>query len=211
MPGGALGTLVRHPVHRRVCAPAIGIGLASAVVLRALVELRPQAVGDTLQLSALLLAMATVTAVVDPAGSIADATPTRPSARRAIRSGMALVAVCVGWLLALGGAPASVHPSPGSVTSDLAVLCAVVLGAAALEVRAVPRSIDPLGAATAVAMAWAALWLLQPSWSPFAPTGADRRWLLAIAGAGVVAFSLASSDPARPTWRSLRPGRPPRS
>jgi hypothetical protein len=95
------------------------------------------------QIEGVGFALATVTAATDPVGALADASPTPGGRRLAVAAGLA----------------------------GLAALCALVLAGGVVEARRRPRATEPLTAAVAVAMAWAALWLLRPSWSPL--TGPD--------------------------------------
>ena len=62
MSAGSASALLRHPVLHRLCAPAAAVAGIAAVVLRAMAELHPRGVADALQLTTLLLALATVTA-----------------------------------------------------------------------------------------------------------------------------------------------------
>ena len=198
------GQLLRHPVQRRLCAPAAAVAVGGVVVLRLLVELRPQAVPDGLQLAALVLALATVTAATDPVGELADASPT-PGGRRLLdRAGPLVPIVVAGWLLAVAVVPAVLRPEVAVGTAGLLALYALVLAGGVLEARLRPRATEPLTAAAVVAMAWATLWLLRPSWSPLTDGGVAAPAIVA-AVAGAVALLVAGRVPVPASRR--RPAR----
>lgn len=200
MSAGSASALLRHPVLHRLCAPAAAVAGIAAVVLRAMAELHPRGVADALQLTTLLLALATVTAVADPAGSVADAGPTPVHRRRSTRAALVLATVAVGWAMAVLAVPATLRPPTGHLTAQLALLCLMVLAVGSLELRPRPGDArEPHAAVGAVAMAWTASWLLRPDWSPFSPTGGVHvpAALAVVVGAALV---LASADPARRRW-----------
>lgn len=186
------GELLRHPVQRRLCAPAAATAGGAVVVLALLTELRPQSVSDAVQLAALVLALATVTAATDPVGVLADASPTPGSGRLLVRSGPVLVVVALGWLLAVTVVTPSLRPPVAATTACLAALCALVVAGGVVEARRRPRATEPLTAATAVAMVWTGLWLLRPSWSPLLSADAVAPAAVALA-ATVVALVAAGS------------------
>lgn len=193
---GRTSALLRHPVHHRLCAPAAGVAAGAVVVLRAMAELHPRGLADALQLTTLLLALATVTAVADPAGSVADAGPTPLHRRRLTRAVLVVATVAVGWAVAVLAVPASLRPPTGQLTVQLAVLCLTVLAAAAVEVRHRQTAGEPQAAVAAVAMAWTASWLLRPDWSPLVASSSGRP-AVALAFAAGLALVVASLDPAR--------------
>jgi hypothetical protein len=196
---GPAPALLRHQVHHRLCAPAAAVGASAVVVLRAMAELHQRGLTDTLQLTTLLLALATVTAVADPAGSVADAGPTPLHQRRLVRAALVLATVAVGWAMAVLAVPAALRPPTGHLTVQLVLLCLAVLAAGSLELRHRAGVGEPRAAVGAVAMAWTASWLLRPDWSPLASTGSAHlpAGLALAAGAALV---LATADPAR-RWR----------
>lgn len=192
------GQLLRHPVQRRLCAPAAATAAGSIVVLPLLAELSPRSVPDAVQLAALLLALATVTAATDPVGALADASPTPGGRRLAVRAGPVIATVAAGWLLAVATVPSMLRPDVSAGSATLAALVAVVIAGGVLEARRRPRATEPLTAAAAVAMGWTALWLLRPSWSPLAGADALVPALVAAVGAVVairIAHGHASSGP----------------
>ncbi|HSP05311.1 MAG TPA: hypothetical protein VLR27_17530 [Acidimicrobiales bacterium] len=185
------GQLLRHPVQRRLCAPAAATAAGASVVLALLAELRAQAVPDAVQLAALVLALATVTAATDPVGVLADASPTPGGRRLAVRAGPVLTTVAAGWLLAIAALPSALRPPVSVGSATLAALVALVVAGGVLEARRRPRATEPLTAAAAVAMGWTALWLLRPSWSPLLGTDPWASVLIAAVGA-VAAVRIAS-------------------
>lgn len=205
MSAGSMSALVRHPVLHRLCAPAAATAAIAVVVLRAMTELHPRGVADALQLTTLLLALATATAVADPAGAVADAGPTPLHCRRLTRAALVVATVAVGWAVSVLAVPASLRPPTGHLTVQLAVLCLTVLAAGAVEVRHRQTTGEPQAAVGAVAMAWTASWLLRPDWSPLVVPAPARPLLILTVCAGAVIL-LASCDPAR-RRRSQRAGR----
>lgn len=187
------GQLLRHRVQRRLCAPAAATAAGAAVVLWLLAELRPQAVTDAVQLAGLVLALATVTGVTDPAGALADASPTPARRRLVVRVGPVLATVAVGWLVAVAAVPPTLRPPVQAGAVGLAALCALVVAGGVVEARLRPRPTEPVTAAAAVAMGWAALWLLRPSWSPLIADHVGVPALSALAVAAV-ALAVASGD-----------------
>ena len=185
------GQLLRHPVQRRLCAPAAATAAGAIVVLPLLAELSPRSVADAVQMAALVLALATVTAATDPVGSLADASPTPGGRRLAVRAGPVLTTVAAGWLLAVAVLPSALRPDIPAGSATLAALVALVVGGGVLEARRRPRATEPLTAAAAVAMGWTALWLLRPSWSPLLGTDSWASVLVAAAGA-IAAVRIAS-------------------
>lgn len=188
--------LARHPLEARLCSPVAGVALGAAALLRVLAEVRPASLPDAWPLVTLVLAVATVTAVAEPTGAVAAAGPTPMRRRLAVRGGPVLATVVLGWAAVGVVAPVPSHTSFGVLSGELAVLCALVLAAGALEARARPGASEPVGGAVAVAMAWASLRLLQPAWSPFGGSGAGGRLLLVGITAAVV-LVLATSEPRR--------------
>lgn len=165
------GQLLRHPVQRRLCAPAAATATGAVVVLPLLAELSPRSVADAVQLTTLLLALATVTVATDPVGALAHASPTPGGRRLVVRAGPVLATVAAGWLLAVAALPSALRPAFSAGAATLAALVALVIAGGVLEARLRPRSTEPLAAAASVAMGWTALWLLRPSWSPLVGTG----------------------------------------
>lgn len=197
------GQLLRHPVQSRLCAPAAATAVAGVVVLRLLAELRPPAVTDGLQLAALVLALATVTAATDPVGELAHASPTPGARRLLVRAGPLVPTVVIGWLLAVAVVPAALRPAVAAGTAGLLALCGLVLAGGVLEARLRPRATEPLTAAAGVAMAWATIWLLRPSWSPLIGTGVVAPALVAVlAGAGALAVAGRSGQGRSASWRA---------
>ena len=186
-----VGQLLRHPVQRRLCAPAAATAAGAIVVLPLLAELSPRSVADAVQLAALVLALATVTAATDPVGALADASPTPGGRRLAVRAGPVLATVAAGWLLAIAALPSALRPPVSVGSATLAALVALVVAGGVLEARRRPRATEPLAAAAAVAMGWTALWLLRPSWSPLLGTDPWASVLIAAVGA-VAAVRIAS-------------------
>lgn len=178
------GQLLRHPVQRRLCAPAAATAAGAIVVLPLLAELSPRSVADAVQLTALVLALATVTAATDPVGALADASPTPGGRRLVLRAGPVLATVAAGWLLAIAVVPSMLRPPVSAGSATLAALVALVVAGGVLEARRRPRATEPLTAAATVAMGWTALWLLRPSWSPL--LGTDLRATAAVAVLGAV-------------------------
>lgn len=185
------GQLLRHPVQRRLCAPAAATALGAIVVLPLLAELSPRSVADAVQAAALLLALATVTAATDPVGALADASPTPGGRRLSVRAGPVLATVAIGWLLAVAVVPSALRPPVSAGSATFAALIALVIAGGVLESRWRPRATEPLTAAAAVAMGWTALWLLRPSWSPLLGTDPWASVLVAAVGA-VAAVRIAS-------------------
>lgn len=196
------GELLRHPVQRPLCAPVAAVAAGALVALPLLAELQPRIVVDAVPLAGLVLALATVTAAADPAGPLADATPTPGARRLVVRAVPVLLLALAGWLLAVATVPPAVRPPVPAGAAVALALATLVLAGGVVEARRRPRATEPLTAATTVAMGWAALWLLRPSWSPLTAAGVRVPALLALA-AGTVALVTAGG----PIGRRRRKGR----
>jgi hypothetical protein len=178
-------------------APAVAIAVAGTVLVLVPFGRGTLLVNGRLDLVTFLLAAGTSLALVEPAGQVADATPTGRLLRRSTRLAVASAASVGALSLVRIAAP----DTPGATSfapalAELAAQITVVAAAGAVASRWRPEATAAAGASAVGVLVGAGPELARlDAWSTDARTiGADG--VLALALAALVAFATASRDPA---------------